>query len=260
MTRPAHPVRHAFSRWSSVAGAALTTLLLCAASPAHAQASKASKTVAEPEVLELQGKSDVYYYAPTSKGLKPVIMYLHGRGGHPKEDCKKWARVARDFGWIVCPQGPEDRGGGARSWSNNAEAARQILDSAVAGLRAKHKGRVQTRNNILIGFSEGAFVAQQVGLKDSQKWSRWLILAASDRYWMGDTKKDLEESRQKLRRVYLLTGENDGVAQNTSRAGDMLRSAKVPVRVKIVKGMGHEVPSDKMITNYRRPLMWLTSK
>lgn len=251
MTRPARFLRRALQ---SVAATSVA-LVSFAASPAAA-----AKPAPEPETLEIKGGSDVYYYAPNGKGLKPVIMYLHGRGGHPKEDCKKWARVARDFGWVVCPQGPEDRGGGARSWANNPEAARRILDTAVSQLRAKYKGRVQTRNNILVGFSEGAFVAQQVGLKDSQKWSRWLILAASDRYWMGDTKKDLDEARQKLRRVYLLTGENDGVAQNTNRAGDMLRSAKVPVRVNIVKGMGHEVPSDKMITNYRRPLMWLTSK
>ena len=256
MTRPARLLRasQALPALKALAAATVTWTLL-GASSAHAE-----KTPAEPEVLPIKGGSEAYYYAPSGKGLKPVIMYLHGRGGHPKEDCKKWSRVARDFGWVVCPQGPEDRGGGARSWANNPEAARQILDAAVTGLRAKYKGRVQTRNNILIGFSEGAFVAQQVGLKDSQKWSKWLILAASDRYWMGDTKKDLDEARQKLRRVYLLTGENDGVAQNTNRAGDMLRSAKVPVRVNIVKGMGHEVPSDKMITNYRRPLMWLTSK
>lgn len=252
MTRPARFLR----RLGRTATAALGAWMLLGASAAHAD----GKPIPEPEVLELKNGSEAYYYPPTSKGLKPVIMYLHGRGGHPKEDCKKWSRVARDFGWIVCPQGPEDRGNGARSWANNPEAARTILDSAVAGLRAKYRGRVQTRNNILVGFSEGAFIAQQVGLKDSQKWSSWLILAASDRYWMGDTKKDLDESRRKLRRVYLLTGENDGVAQNTNRAGDMLRSAKVPVRVNIVKGMGHEVPSDKMITNYRRPLMWLTSK
>lgn len=254
MPRPARFLR----RLGSAAVAALGAWFLLGAATAHA--AQPEKTVSEPEILELKNGSEAYYYPPTTRGLKPVIMYLHGRGGHPKEDCKKWARVARDFGWIVCPQGPEDRGGGARSWANNPESARIILDSAVVGLRAKYKGRVQTRNNILVGFSEGAFIAQQVGLKDSQKWSSWLILAASDRYWMGDTKKDLDESRRKLRRVYLLTGENDGVAQNTNRAGEMLRSARVPVRVNIVKGMGHEVPSDKMITNYRRPLMWLTAK
>ena len=62
-----------------------------------------------------------------------------------------------------------------------------------------------------------------------------------------------------MRRVYLLTGENDGVAQNTVKVGDTLKKNKVPVKVKLVPGMGHEVPSDRMVSTYRRPLAWLVA-
>jgi hypothetical protein len=31
------------------------------------------------------------------------------------------------------------------------------------------------------------------------------------------------------------------------------------VRVQLVPGMGHEVPRDRMVANYRRPLRWLLS-
>ena len=37
----------------------------------------------------------------------------------------------------------------------------------------------------------------------------------------------------------------------------MLKGARIRVRVKIAPGLGHEVPGDRMITNYRRPLRWL---
>jgi predicted esterase len=67
----------------------------------------------------------------------------------------------------------------------------------------------------------------------------------------------LEKNHSRIRRVYLFTGENDQVAENTKRAGDMLKGVHVRVRVKIAPGMGHEVPADRMITNYRRPLRWL---
>ena len=133
------------------------------------------------------------------------------------------------------------------------------MDASIAALRGKYKGRVQTRNNILVGFSEGAFIAQQVGLKDPQKWSKWLILAASDKYWLGTSDKDLAAARAKIRRVYLLTGETDGVVENTKSVGKMLQKAHVPVKVNIVKGMGHEVPSDKMVANYKKPLAWLST-
>ena len=149
------------------------------------------------------------------KGTKPVILYLHGRNGNAAEDCRKWAKVATQFGWVLCPQGPGDSGGGGRTWMNSAQAGKAVMDASLSALRAKHKGRVQRYGNILVGFSEGAFVAMQAGLQDQKTWSRWLILAASDRYWVGDAPSSLTggSGGGKLQRVYLLTGETDGVAE-----------------------------------------------
>jgi predicted esterase len=160
---------------------------------------------------------------------------------------------------VVCPAGPGDNGAGGRTWSNGAVEAQKVMEGTVQALRARYKGKVQQKGNILIGFSEGAFIAMQVGLKDQSTWPRWLILGASDQYWGGDVSEALDPERRKLRRVYLLTGENDGVAQNTVRVGETLKKSKVPVKVKLVPGMGHEVPSDRMVSTYRRPLAWLAA-
>jgi predicted esterase len=218
---------------------------------------KQAVSVPDPEQLDVPGFDPAYYYKPRSKSQRPILLYVHGRGGNALEDCRKWARVARRFGWIVCPQGPAAADGGGRAWNNDADTAKRIIDATVAALKDKFKGRVRTHGDVLIGFSEGAFIAQQVGLKDPAHWNRWLILAANDRYWFGDQPQLLEQNHAKIRRVYLFTGENDQVAENTRRAGDMLKTAHIPVKVKIVPGLGHEVPSDRMITNYRRPLKWL---
>jgi predicted esterase len=222
--------------------------------PAHA---KSDTAIPDPMVLEVPDTPEAFYYKPLSKGQRPILMYLHGRGGNPFEDCRKWAKVARRFGWVVCPQGQVDRGNGDRAWANDATTAKKIVDAVVVALKKKYKGRVRTRGDVLIGFSEGAFVAQQIGLRDPDRWNRWLILAANDQYWFGDAPQLLEENHHKIRRVFLFTGESDMVAENTLRAGDMLKNANIPVRVKIAPGMGHEVPADRMITNYRRPLLWL---
>ena len=245
----------------SVLSAALALLLVPAVllvlfMPGRALA-KGGSVVPDPQRIEVPGYPDAFFYKPHVKGLRPVLMYLHGRGGNPLEDCRKWARVGTQFGWVVCPQGPEDRGGGSRAWNNSVPAGQQIMNATLQALREKYRGKVQLRNNVLIGFSEGAFIAMQVGLHDPQTWSRWLILAANDQYWWGDTQALLHDNRRRYKRVYLFTGENDEVAQNTVRVGDALKAAKIPVRVKIAPGMGHEIPGDRMITNYRRPLLWL---
>ena len=237
-----------------LAFAAAATVLFGTARAAHA---KSEHKVADAQRLEVPGYPDAFYYRPRGRGMKPVLVYLHGRGGNPAEDCRKWARVGTQFGWVVCPSGPEDRGDGARAWNNNATVGGQIVKAALDSLRDKFKHRVKSRGNVLIGFSEGAFVAMQVGLRDPHTWSHWLILAANDQYWFGDAKEVLHENRKRIRRVYLLTGESDEVAPNTQRVGDMLKDEKVSVKVKIAPGMGHEVPADRMRSTYRRPLAWL---
>ena len=247
--------RHSrFSLAVATLGVALS-VLFC---PRRASAKEAPPTP-DAMVLEVPGYAEAYYYKPRSKARRRVLFYLHGRGGNPFEDCRKWARVARQFGWVVCPQGPSVTDTGGRAWSNDADTARRIVDATFAALGEKFKGRVRARGNVLIGFSEGAFIAQQIGLRDPARWSRWLILAANDHYWFGDAPHVLEENHSKIRRVYLLTGENDQVAENTRRAGEMLKTAHIHVKVKIAPGLGHEVPADRMITNYRRPLRWLVA-
>jgi predicted esterase len=188
-------------------------VLLGGARTAHAKTAKS----AGPQRLEVDGEPDAFYYRPKGRGLKPVIVYLHGRGNNPEDDCRKWAKVATQFGWVLCPQGPEDRGGGARAWDNNAVVGQEIVSKSLAALHHKYRGRVQTRGNVLIGFSEGAFIAMQLGIHQPKTWSRWLILAANDQYWLGDAPALLHDERHDIRKVYLLTGENDGVAQNTTR-------------------------------------------
>ena len=50
------------------------------------------------EEISLPGGHRAFYYEPTGAGrlgMKPLIVYLHGRGGRAEEDCKKWSRVAR---------------------------------------------------------------------------------------------------------------------------------------------------------------------
>jgi len=213
----------------------------------------------EPLKIEVPGRGDAYYYKPRAKGSKPILMYLHGRGGNPAEDCRKWARVGTQFGWVVCPSGPETSESGGRSWGNGAGYAQAIIDDTILALRAKYKSKVKRRGNILIGFSEGAFVAMQVGVADQRTWDRWLILGATDQYWQQDLTEAFDPEKRKVRRVYLLTGENDQVAEGTNRVGEMLKKNKIRVKVKIVPGLGHEIPADRMISTYRRPLAWLNA-
>jgi predicted esterase len=226
----------------------------------HPPLASGADDLGRPRKLDLAGSAPAYYYPPDGgRGLQPVLLFLHGRGGNPERDCAKWGRVAREFGWVVCPSGPEDRGAGARGWANNWTAAKSVVDKAMAALREKFGRRVQLRGNTLIGFSEGAYVAMNVGVREPEVFNRWLILAANDVYWGGEGQDELEKRYARIKRVYLLTGEHDEVVGETRRVFHLLDDAGVHVMLRIPEGLAHEIPEDRMRTLYRRPLRWLNA-
>jgi LysM repeat protein/predicted esterase len=175
---------------------------------------------APPETLSVAPASTVYFYRPLGRGrhgLKPVIVYLHGRGNQPALDCQRWAPIARKLGWLVCPSGPEDRGTG-RGWQSNWAVGQKIVMASIAALRERFGRRVQLYGNTLIGFSEGAFVAMNIGVREPRVFNRWLILAGSSTYWGGPGLEALADARRVLKRVFFITGAEDAVMPGTDDA------------------------------------------
>jgi len=209
--------------------------------------------------IDLPSAAPAYYFEPIGKGrlgLKPVIVYLHGRGGHPEADCRRWAPVARRYGWLVCPSGSVPYGDG-RAWDNNWPSAHHATMAAINALREKYGRRVQLWGNTLIGFSEGAYAAMNVGVREPRTFNRWLILAANSKYWGGPGLEALGSAKDRVRRVFLITGEHDEVIEGTHQVEEWLHKAGVPTKVLTPSNMGHEVPLEKKTEMYRTALSWL---
>lgn len=226
-----------------------------------AEDSRAPGPVSGVQRLSVPGSAPAYYYEPTGPGrmrMRPVIMYLHGRGADPGSYCRRWARVARNLGWVVCPAGPEDRGDGARGWNNNWAQGHGIVMRTIDALRAKYGRRVQLYGNTLIGFSEGAYVAMNVGLREPKTFNRWLILGADSDYWGASGLAALPEARGRVRRVYLITGKHDDVVDDANEVKKWLVHAGVPVRLSTPRDMGHEVALEAKPSMYQAALRWLS--
>jgi predicted esterase len=209
--------------------------------------------------IDLPGAAPAYYFEPLGRGrlgLRPVVVYLHGRGGHPESDCRRWASVARRYGWLVCPSGPVPYGDG-RAWDNNWPSAHHATMAAINALREKYGRRVQLWGNTLIGFSEGAYAAMNVGVREPRTFNRWLILAANAKYWGGPGLEALGSAKDRVRRVFLITGEHDEVIEGTHQVEEWLHKAGVPTKVLTPNNMGHEVPLEKKTEMYRAALGWL---
>jgi predicted esterase len=211
------------------------------------------------QTLAIPGAPSAYYYEPLGRGrlsMRPVIVVLHGRGGDPSLSCRRWARVARVRGWLVCPSGPGLEGGG-RTWNNDWATGRQVVLHALHALREKYGRRVQLYGNTLVGFSEGAFVAMNVAVREPRAFNRWLILAADDSYWGAAGHALLARARLRARRAYLITGKQDSVVDRTLEVKAMLAKAGIATRMSTPEDMGHEVALGSKAAMYGDALAWL---
>jgi LysM repeat protein len=212
------------------------------------------------QVFDLPGyPHPAYVYEPVGPGrlaMKPVIVYLHGRGGHPEQECRRWSHIARRYGWLVCPSGPSAHGAG-RAWNNNWLSAHTATMAAITALRARYGRRVQLYGNTLVGFSEGAYAAMNVGVREPRTFNRWLVLAANSTYWGGPGLEALSTARERVRRVYLITGERDAIVEGTREVDAWLRRAGVDTRLSIPADLAHELALERKPFLYEQALKWL---
>jgi predicted esterase/LysM repeat protein len=209
--------------------------------------------------LSVPGAGPVYYFEPSGHGrnsMRPLVVYLHGRGGDAEADCRKWSRVARRFGWLVCPSGPTPHNSG-RTWNNNWVSGQHAVMGAIQALRNLYGRRVQLYGNTLIGFSEGAYVAMNVGVRQPRTFNRWLILGADTSYWGGAGVEALKDAKSKVRRVVLITGEHDQVVEDTRTVAGWLEKEHVNLRLQTPADLAHEVAIDRKPELYISALHWL---
>lgn len=211
----------------------------------------------DPEVLELDGMPDAWFYRSRARGRSRIFVYLHSRGADPREACRRFSDVVSRFGWLVCPVGPGHRGGGRYVWNNNATLARRYSVAAMDALGRRFARRVRWTDNVIMGFSEGAFVAMQTGLFEPTRFSRWVIFAAHDGYI--DMNRELyPAARRSLRKVYLITGAHDAIVEHTRRANTLMRRERLGrVEMRILPGAAHELPP-QFDAEVRRALRFVT--
>jgi predicted esterase len=128
---------------------------------------------------------------------------------------------------------------------------------SIQALRNLYGRRVQLYGNTLVGFSEGAYVAMNVGVRQPRTFNRWLILGADVSYWGGAGIEALKDAKSKVRRVVLITGGMDMVVDDTRTVAGWLDKEGVPLRIQTPGTLAHEVALERMPGMYESALRWL---
>lgn len=108
-----------------------------------------------------------------------VILAVHGYGGQPQHEIKKWHNTATELNSIIiAPQGTHTESNGRLGWNaidccgdpvtnnvNDLGFLYGLMDTVLDTLLTNHKGRLEKAHVIATGFSNGGFMSSLLGLQ-----------------------------------------------------------------------------------------------
>ena len=110
-----------------------------------------------PVTISAEG-APLYAYPPRAGEEKPItVVYLHGIHGLPQNGCPWLREGASELGWLVCPAASSQLPNGTFSWGGSLADQHAVV--ARAERAAQAAGADATSANVLVGFSQGSFLA-----------------------------------------------------------------------------------------------------
>ena len=167
--------------------------------------------------------------APSSRAL--TVVYLHGIHGLPANGCPWLRDGASELGWLVCPEANERLSNGTFSWGGTVASQREVV--ARAERAAQAQGADPSAANVLVGFSQGAYVALDLVHAHLGRY-RGLVLIGAD---VTPSRKLLQEGG--IARIVLAAGDLDGASAPMKRAAEQLRREGIDVRFVSLGRIGH---------------------
>jgi pimeloyl-ACP methyl ester carboxylesterase len=220
-------------------------------SHARTVADRASESGAREEPLAVA--PGAFAYAPRDASEpRPAVVYLHGRCGVTTNGCPYFRAGAQPFGWLVCPQANAKCPGAGASWGGSIDERRAIVDGAIAGVDEAFPGKLDTSTpGVLVGFSQGAWLAIDLARKEPGRWSGLLLIGAD----VDPRPADLRAAG--VRRVVLAAGRYDGAYGAMVEETKRLIAAGIDARFVGLGLVGHTYAAedpDAMTSS----LAWLT--
>jgi pimeloyl-ACP methyl ester carboxylesterase len=160
-----------------------------------------------------------------------TVVYLHGIHGLPQNGCPWLASGASELGWLVCPAANTQLPNGTFSWGGTVAAQREVV--ARAERAAQESGADPDAANVLVGFSQGAYVALDL-VHARLGRVRGLVLIGAD---VAPSRAMLEAAG--VSRIVLAAGDLDGASAPMKRATARLVREGMDARFVSLGAIGH---------------------
>jgi predicted esterase len=167
----------------------------------------------------------------TSSSLPLTVVYLHGIHGRAENGCPWLREGASELGWLVCPDANEHLANDTFSWAGSVADQHAIV--ARAERAAQAQGADATSAGVLVGFSQGAYVALDLVRAQLGRYRGVVLIGA-----------DVTPSRAVLaaagvERIVLAAGDLDGASGPMKRAAEHLGHDGMEVRFVSLGRIGH---------------------
>lgn len=160
-----------------------------------------------------------------------TVVYLHGIHGRAENGCPWLREGASELGWLVCPGANEPLANGTFSWAGTAADQRNVV--ARAERAAQAQGADPERATVLVGFSQGAFVALDLATRHLGHYGGLVLIGAN----VAPSRATLEASG--VERIVLAAGDLDGASGPMKRATERLRREGMDARFVSLGRIGH---------------------
>lgn len=187
-----------------------------------------AKALVSPLTLE-SARGPLFAFPPAPSATSPLtVVYLHGIHGKPENGCPHFRHGATDLGWLVCPRANANAEiPGTFSWGGSTFDKRAVIEDAVRA------AKTDARPPVLVGFSQGAFVATELVEARAMR-VRGLVLMSAE----------VEPSAASLvaagaERVVLASGDLDGARPAMLRTAARLQREGIDARFVSIGRVGH---------------------
>lgn len=172
----------------------------------------------------------------TSDGSSPVLIALHGSGGHGRYVARAWRGPAAKLQAAIIAPNAGRRLGAGYQWMYVDESEWHILELRQWAIDELGADPDQI---VLVGFSQGANMAIRMALKHPDKFRGAVSMAGR---WFDDLWSDQAVAGDREPRIALMVGSRDTAAKSNRVATKFLESKGLGVRYKSFHGLGHVLP------------------
>jgi pimeloyl-ACP methyl ester carboxylesterase len=203
-----------------------------------------------PELLE-GGEQPIYGAAPSTTEPRATFVYLHGMCGVTTNGCGHFRGAP---GWLVCPQANDPCENGGASWRGSTKEKIALVDRAIHAARVRWP-ESRTAPVVLVGFSQGAYVAMDVARAEPRRFDGLLLMGA----FVRSSAAELREAG--VRKVAMACGAFDMTFPVMRETTQRLVAQRYPARFESLGRVGHtyvaEAAGDGTLTSL---LAWLAER